>query len=605
MGTKMRRLSVAQALFVAVAVVAFPARSGLAQDFTLTADLPSGQPVGTTVTWTIGGGVTENIEYRLSISRDGGSSRIRYDFSPDNELEWTPISEGTFTARATVRDRDAGMITTVTEPFTVVPIAVAGPVVSATSNPLVALYSGPACAPALFMRVAFREAQAGARTYRTDARPCDANRTLNFYVAGMREDTNHLLRHELVNAAGDLFGQGPTRQFMTGLATITPPLTNVLVPPGPSVSFRESVVLYSALGSTNALATNLAGELIWYYEPPDDDVGPLLTRPVEGGTMLVHGNLGGLDRRRLREIDLAGNTVREVTTERLSEQVRAMGGPTLSAIHHEARRLPDGKTVLIGAVEKILEDVQGPGPVDVVGDYIIALDENLQVVWTWDAFDHLDPARAALLGEVCMTGDGGCTPVFLDTQANDWMHSNALGYSTADGNLILSIRHQDWVIKIDYQDGAGTGAILWALGNEGDFAISSGNPNDWFSHQHDSNFVAPNSVILYDNGNGTLSCVANPDDCASRGQHYVLDENAMTATLVLNADLQNFSGALGSAQMLSNGNSHFNSGIQDGTPAFATADETTPDGTIVYSQFLESRVYRSFRLRDLYTPPPL
>ena len=26
---------------------------------------------------------------------------------------------------------------------------------------------------------------------------------------------------------------------------------------------------------------------------------------------------------------------------------------------------------------------------------------------------------------------------------------------------MMSLRHQDWVIKIDYQNGAGTGAVIW------------------------------------------------------------------------------------------------------------------------------------------------
>ncbi len=39
-----------------------------------------------------------------------------------------------------------------------------------------------------------------------------------------------------------------------------------------------------------------------------------------------------------------------------------------------------------------------------------------------------------------------------------------------DGNLIISIRHQNWLVKIDYNNGAGAGDILWHLGYQGDFA---------------------------------------------------------------------------------------------------------------------------------------
>ena len=58
----------------------------------------------------------------------------------------------------------------------------------------------------------------------------------------------------------------------------------------------------------------------------------------------------------------------------------------------------------LGSVRRVLTDVQGPGDVAVIGDTLIELDENLQVVWTWNEFDHLDASRKAPLGEVCPGG---------------------------------------------------------------------------------------------------------------------------------------------------------------------------------------------------------
>ena len=46
----------------------------------------------------------------------------------------------------------------------------------------------------------------------------------------------------------------------------------------------------------------------------------------------------------------------------------------------------------------------------------------------------------------------------------------------------------------------------------------------------------------------------------SRGQEWILNEQNMTATLVVNADMGNYSGFLGSSQMLPNGNLAFTSG---------------------------------------------
>ena len=42
----------------------------------------------------------------------------------------------------------------------------------------------------------------------------------------------------------------------------------------------------------------------------------------------------------------------------------------------------------------------------------------------------------------------------VTTLAKDWLHTNSIAYSPADGNLLISMRHQDWVLKLDYRDGA-------------------------------------------------------------------------------------------------------------------------------------------------------
>ena len=93
----------------------------------------------------------------------------------------------------------------------------------------------------------------------------------------------------------------------------------------------------------------------------------------------------------------------------------------------------------------------------------------------------------------------------------DWTHSNSIVYSPDDKSLVVSIRDQSWVIKINYNDGAGDGSILWKLGFQGDFALQSGTTNavdpvDWFSAQHDANIISTTTagtldVLLFDNGN--------------------------------------------------------------------------------------------------------
>jgi hypothetical protein len=309
----------------------------------------------------------------------------------------------------------------------------------------------------------------------------------------------------------------------------------------------------------------------------------------------------GISGRILREIDLQGAVVRETNTIEVSRQLQAMGHDPIGAFHHEAIRLPNGHTLALASVERILVDEQGPGPVNVYGEMIVALDANLQVVWAWNSFDHLDRSRMALLGETCTFEGPGCPALFLGPVANDWLHANSIGYLSEDGNLIVSLRHQDWVVKIDYQNGQGNGGVLWKFGNGGDFVLGATEDAwPWFSHQHDAK-LAGGRLLLYDNGNVRVETLGAGN---SRGQVLLVDEINLTATLETNVDLGVYAEALGSAQPLLNGNFHFNSGFL-GSPLEPWAEAAEVSGSTgggVYRQRANSFVYRSFRMTDLYRP---
>ena len=142
------------------------------------------------------------------------------------------------------------------------------------------------------------------------------------------------------------------------------------------------------------------------------------------------------------------------------------------------------------------------------------------------------------------------------------------------------------------------GHVIWRLGAGGDFTINSSDPSPWFSHQHDARYINDNTLVLFDDGNVRRATDPTAD---SRGQELVLDEKAMTATLVVNADLGNYASAVGSAQMLPNGSLAFDSGFQGTAPTvFGQSIEVLPNGTKTYVMQASGYQYRSYFMSALY-----
>jgi arylsulfate sulfotransferase len=374
----------------------------------------------------------------------------------------------------------------------------------------------------------------------------------------------------------------------------------------PSLAVKQAptgpigLLLHSGL-FTVSYATDLSDNLVWYYP----SLVTFLTQAEPGGRFVslispTYASPQAYDPSQeiFREFDVAGNTLRETNAARLNEQLAPMG-KRIGALHHDARALPDGTIAVLASTEQMLTNVQGSGTVDVIGDMILVLDRDMQVKWVWDAFDHLDTHRMATLNEVCPAPGGGCPPLYLGKKANDWVHGNAVQF-LADGSLLYSSRHQDWVYKIDYANGTGSGSVIWKMGPGGDFQIQSSDPSPWFSHQHDAQFTADGNTTLTVFDDGNLR-VANNSKAHSRGQALMVDEKNRVVTLIINTDLGGFSFALGSAQQLAAGGYVFGAGWY--VPANdSQVVEIDTAGEVTYSLSVRDPEYRTYKLSDLYTP---
>lgn len=441
---------------------------------------------------------------------------------------------------------------------------------------------------------------------------------LKVLVAGMRSYTTYHMRASVQFANGATY-LDPDQVFTTGGLPISRlPNITVPVPPGPDTS--PGVELLSLAGnSANAItaaAVDLQGNVIWYYDLSTiPNLGTDIPFPIKllpnGHMKVVIGNVApNAPVSEVQEIDLAGDLISQLTTAQLNTQLAQIGSPIVSAgFHHDFAVLPNGHTVYL-VLELRNETLTGQTtPTLVTGDSIVDVDQNGNVAWTWSAFDHLDVN-------------------YHPFGFPDWIHANALIYSPADGDLIMSSRSLSWIMKIDYENGAGSGNILWKLGPDGDFTLTNGGPSDWFYNQHYPNLIANNPLApvsannfelgIWDNGNFRPDPVTglpcqNPTTglpgggpCYSRGVLMEINVPALTASILWDDDLSpEFSDCCGNINVLSNGNVDLGTGGQSIIPPNQASEALevtqTPSPQVVWQMDLAGQFsYRMIRIPSLY-----
>ena len=625
----------------------------------------SPQVIGTPITWTVTAtdSNSSQLAFQFNVAAPHQAFAMVKDFNvgtldsgtwTSQPFVWTPTGiEGIYQIQIVIKDFTSGESTSIIRRFQVNPLVTgSSPVVVATANPLVALFSAPSCAAGSSMRVRFQQQSKSTPAVTTSWVACHAPNTMTFEVAGMYPSTTYQLYAQTITSGK--ITNGATLSFTTGAlpSNISFPTFSVLVPGTDAANplLLHNLVQLGVGTHYPDVATDLSGNIIWYYFSPS--AVDLLTRPLKNGGMLTVQagpvwNPASQQGQLLRQIDLAGNIVRETNTGIIQQQLLAKGatdgGPCnafaspppvgsgcLGAFHHDAIEFSAGPyqyTAVIADVEKIFPpgtqgDISGL-PVDIVGDMIVVLNANWQVVWYFDTFEHdsgapqLDINRPAVLGETCVKNQTGCPPIFLlgtgiAPKAKDWLHANSLYYWPQNGDIIWSSRHQDWAMKIDYHNGTGTGNILWRMGPGGDFTFNNvyNDSWPWFSHQHDVGIETNGVMTVFDNGNTRVQ----PPPVGlgagnSRGMALTFDESLMQVNPVLSVDLGVYGSAMGSAQWLADGNYFFippNVLVTLNLVAGYSIEIQPTAGTDTGTQILNLQGpehYRAWQMPSLYSVP--
>jgi hypothetical protein len=178
------------------------------------------------------------------------------------------------------------------------------------------------------------------------------------------------------------------------------------------------------------------------------------------------------------------------------------------------------------------------------------------------------------------------------------------------------MRNQNWIVKINYQDGTGDGSILWRFGPGGDFSLPGQEaPVEWNYGQHYPTIQSATSsgifsLMFFDNGNGRLMD-SSDDVCGSAGVGacyssvpiFELNEYTKTGTALWVDNLSPaYSTCCGDALVLPNGNVEFDIAIDASSPNSSIEEVTqTQTPELIWKMDIQGQLaYRGFRIPSLY-----
>ena len=418
---------------------------------------------------------------------------------------------------------------------------------------------------------------------------------VSLFVAGMKGNTLYHIGGVVQFADGTQYMDVDQTFITQSLPATQLPMVTATTTPGmtPQSGVELLDMVDGNVGHGPVAVTDLEGNILWSYNPPGFSEllgGPIKLMP-NGDFLINFSGVTPVDGANsvLQEVDLTGKLIWQMTAAELNNALAAAkcGGDgcnvAVVGTHHDFVALPNGHLIVIASTQQVISGTT------VTGDVLIDLDQNHKPVWLWNEFDHLDTNRRPYMYP-------------------DWTHTNAVVYSADDGNLIVSIRHQNWIVKVDYANGSGAGDILWHLGYQGDFTLVGGtDPTDWFYAQHGPSFTTTNTtgqfgLAVFDNGDDRVFPAGVSPTLYSTVPVFSIDETAKTATLTFNMTAPTYSFFGGNNAVLKNGDVEF---CESAEPTSTAGDiyEVAQDGsaqTVWHMNVNMQYVYRGQRIPSMY-----
>ena len=324
-----------------------------------------------------------------------------------------------------------------------------------------------------------------------------------------------------------VFGKSVELEF------VTPPLPNNFPPITTKTSVPEKMEDGITLFSVSRwnvkkadteygliVGVDEVGEVVWYYinreKAIESDVEVLENGNISFTTW--HGNV--------LEMDKLGNVIREWHPENSKEKVTETTVEVeANTFHHELSEMPNGNFL---ALSSVFRQVNGyPANGEVVDDVVVEFSKDGKVQGRWSLLDMLDPLRVSY----------DSFGYYGKPSPHDWGHANSVYYVEEDDSFIVSLRHQDAVVKFNR-----AGELKWILGDhEGwkeswsKYLLEPIGDTQWSYHQHAAKIISNGNLLLYDNGNNrAISPLPglSAEQSYSRAVEYKINEENMTVEQV-------------------------------------------------------------------------
>lgn len=287
------------------------------------------------------------------------------------------------------------------------------------------------------------------------------------------------------------------------------------------------------------------GEVVWYWRTQDFPFG--MTRRQSGNFVFLDRGRG------LVEVTPAGDVVHLLPQDTVQREM-----------HHDVLVTPENSLLFIAFDNREVDGRRLKG--EAIWEWS---PETGGAVKRWSAWDHLSPSR-----------DRG--PRF----GAEWLHANALAIGPRR-NVLLSLHYLNQVISIT-QD---WNRLEWRLGGVNATITTAGGAQ--FSGQHTAREIAPQRVILFDNG------LERADH--SRVIEYALEGATARVVSEWKATPANFAAIVSSARRLGNGNTLVGFGTSrgvQGSTGPVEVYEVTPGGEARWHLVVEN-------VRIMYRAEPL